>query len=193
MCATGRDNVRLLRLRPPRRRPRAACRGRIRDFHCCGRRILCRGRRNPFAYPATRLAARKCRVGLLSGVLDNAPAYQFTFLTDALGLDHFDINRLPDVAEFTSGHESRLAAISAAATFFDGLTYIGTSPNLLIRAIAESRHVPAPGFLGYAILLSTLCPSWFRSWRWSVSFSSAADYLRPEACRLTMTLQCLPA
>ena len=23
------------------------------------------------------------------------------------------------------------------------------SPNLLIRAIAESRHVPAPGFLAY--------------------------------------------
>ena len=38
-----------------------------------------------------------------------------------------------------------------AATFFGGLTYIGNSPNLLIRAIAESRHVPAPGFLAYII------------------------------------------
>ena len=88
--------------------------------------------------------------GLLSGVLDNAPTY-LTFLTAALSLDHFDINRLPDVAEFASGHGSRLAAISVAATFFGGLTYIGNSPNLLIRAIAESRHVPAPGFLAYTI------------------------------------------
>jgi Na+/H+ antiporter NhaD/arsenite permease-like protein len=88
--------------------------------------------------------------GLLSGVLDNAPTY-LTFLTAALSLDHFDLNRLPDVAEFASGHGSRLAAISVAATFFGGLTYIGNSPNLLIRAIAESRHVPTPGFLAYII------------------------------------------
>ena len=78
---------------------------------------------------------------------DNAPA----FLTAGLSLDHFDINRLPDVAEFASGHGSRLAAVSVAATYFGGLTYIGNSPNLLIRAIAESRHVPAPGFLAYII------------------------------------------
>jgi hypothetical protein len=32
------------------------------DFHCCGRHILCRGRRNPFTHPATRLAARKRHV-----------------------------------------------------------------------------------------------------------------------------------
>ena len=83
-------------------------------------------------------------------MLDNAPAY-LTFLTAALSLDHFDINRLPDVAEFASGNGSRLAAISVAATFFGGLTYIGNSPNLLIRAIAESRHVPTPGFLTYII------------------------------------------
>ena len=88
--------------------------------------------------------------GLLSGVLDNAPTY-LTFLTAALSLDHFDINHRPDVAQFASGHGSRLAAISVAATFFGGLTYIGNSPNLLIRAIAESRHVPAPGFLAYII------------------------------------------
>ena len=76
---------------------------------------------------------------------DNAPA----FLTAGLSLDHFDINRLPDVAEFASGHGSRLAAVSVAATYFGGLTYIGNSPTLLIRAIAESRHVPTPGFLAY--------------------------------------------
>jgi len=66
--------------------------------------------------------------------------------------------RLPDVAEFASGHESRLAAISVAATFFDGFTYIGNSPNLLIRAIAESRYVPAPGFLGYGYIIKYALP-----------------------------------
>jgi len=88
--------------------------------------------------------------GLLSGVLDNAPTY-LTFLTAALSLEHLDINHLPDVAQFAFGHGSRLAAISLAATLFGGLTYIGNSPNLLIRAIAESRHVPTPGFLAYII------------------------------------------
>jgi Na+/H+ antiporter NhaD/arsenite permease-like protein len=88
--------------------------------------------------------------GLLSGVLDNAPTY-LTFLTAASSLNHFDINRVSDVAEFASGHEGRLAAISVAATFFGGLTYIGNTPNLLIRAIAESRHVPTPGFLAYVV------------------------------------------
>jgi Na+/H+ antiporter NhaD/arsenite permease-like protein len=88
--------------------------------------------------------------GLLSGVLDDAPTY-LTFLTAALTLDHFDLNRLPDVAEFASSHPSRLVAISVTATFFGGLTHIGNSPNLLIRAIAESRHVPTPGFLAYII------------------------------------------
>jgi Na+/H+ antiporter NhaD/arsenite permease-like protein len=67
--------------------------------------------------------------GLLSGVLDNAPTY-LTFLTAALSIDHLDINHLPDVAEFASGHGSRLAAISLAATLFGGLTYIGNSPNI---------------------------------------------------------------
>jgi Na+/H+ antiporter NhaD/arsenite permease-like protein len=88
--------------------------------------------------------------GLLSGVLDNAPTY-LTFLTAALSLDHLDVEHLSDVAQFAADHGSRLAAISVAATLFGGLTYIGNSPNLLIHTIAESRHVPAPGFLAYII------------------------------------------
>ena len=43
------------------------------------------------------------------------------------------------------------SAISLAATLFGGLTYVENSPNLLIRAMAESRHVPAPRFLAYLI------------------------------------------
>jgi Na+/H+ antiporter NhaD/arsenite permease-like protein len=68
--------------------------------------------------------------GLLSGVLDNAPTY-LTFLTAAVSIDHPDINHLPAVAEFASDHGSRLAAISVAATFFGGLTYVdrGIAPH----------------------------------------------------------------
>jgi Na+/H+ antiporter NhaD/arsenite permease-like protein len=88
--------------------------------------------------------------GLLSGILDNAPTY-LTFLTAGLSLDRLDINHVADVTRFASEHGGRLEAISLAATLFGGLTYIGNSPNLLIRAIAESRHVPTPGFLGYII------------------------------------------
>ena len=62
VCAPGRDNVRLLRLRPKRRRPRSACGGRIGNLHCCCWHILCRCRCHPFAHPATCLAARKCHV-----------------------------------------------------------------------------------------------------------------------------------
>ncbi len=88
--------------------------------------------------------------GFLSGILDNAPTY-LTFLTAALGLDHLDINNASDVARFAAAHPRRLAAISVAATFFGGLTYIGNSPNLIIRAIAQSRGAPTSDFLSYII------------------------------------------
>ncbi|MEY2492858.1 MAG: hypothetical protein QOH24_1809 [Verrucomicrobiota bacterium] len=88
--------------------------------------------------------------GLLSGVLDNAPSY-LTLLAAALSLDHLDINSSAQVAQFAAAHANRLAAISIAATFFGGLTYIGNSPNLLVRAIAQSRDVHTPGFLPYII------------------------------------------
>ena len=88
--------------------------------------------------------------GILSAVLDNAPTY-LTFLALALSLAHFDINSTRDVALFAMTQPQRLAAISVAATLFGGLTYIGNSPNLLVRAIAESRNSACPGFLAYII------------------------------------------
>jgi len=42
-----------------------------------------------------------------------------------------------------------------AATFFGGFTYIGDSPNLLIRAIVE---IAARAGTFSLILLGTLCP-----------------------------------
>jgi hypothetical protein len=87
-------------------------------------------------------------------------------------------------------HIPRPASPLANVVFLFGGSVLANFIGTIGAAIAESRHVPAPGFLAYIIKYA--CPSWFRSWRWSVSFSSAADYLRARACRLTMTLQCLP-
>jgi len=91
--------------------------------------------------------------GILSAVLDNAPSY-LTFLALALSLDHLDSNSAREVALFAMSQPQRLAAISVAATLFGGLTYIGNSPNLLVRAIAQSRDAPCPGFLSYIVKYS---------------------------------------
>ena len=45
-----------------------------------------------------------------------------------------------------------LAAISAGAVFFGGLTYIGNAPNMMLRAIAAHRGVRMPGFFGFMLL-----------------------------------------
>jgi Na+/H+ antiporter NhaD/arsenite permease-like protein len=42
-----------------------------------------------------------------------------------------------------------LAALSVAAVFFGGCTYIGNGPNFMVKAIAERRQAALPGFLGY--------------------------------------------
>lgn len=77
--------------------------------------------------------------GALSAVLDNAPSYLM-----AWGL----AGVRPDA--LASGGGRALAAISAGATLFGGLTYLGNAPNLMVRAIAAHRGVRMPGFLTYA-------------------------------------------
>lgn len=76
--------------------------------------------------------------GLLSAFLDNAPTYLVFF--DLAGIR-------PDRLE--GSQALNLAAISAGAVLFGGLTYIGNAPNLMLRAIAAHRGVRMPGFLGY--------------------------------------------
>ncbi|MCM5534242.1 sodium:proton antiporter [Acinetobacter pittii] len=46
---------------------------------------------------------------------------------------------------------STLAAISAGAVFMGANTYIGNAPNLMVKAIAESRGVRMPSFFGYML------------------------------------------
>ena len=83
--------------------------------------------------------------GMLSAFLDNAPTY----------LVFFELAGLSPPAQ--SGTESVvLAAISAGAVFFGGMTYIGNAPNMMLRAIASHRGVRMPGFFGFMLLSSAL-------------------------------------
>jgi Na+/H+ antiporter NhaD/arsenite permease-like protein len=83
--------------------------------------------------------------GLLSAFLDNAPTYLVFF--DLAGIRPEALNGTQALA---------LQAISAGATFFGGLTYIGNAPNMMLRAIAAHRGVRMPGFFGFMFWSSTL-------------------------------------
>ena len=76
--------------------------------------------------------------GVLSSFLDNAPTY-LVFFNTAGG----------DPATLMTRDASTLAAISAGAVFMGANTYIGNAPNLMVKAIAESRGVRMPSFFGY--------------------------------------------
>jgi Na+/H+ antiporter NhaD/arsenite permease-like protein len=83
--------------------------------------------------------------GALSSVLDNAPAYLVFF-----GL-------AGDNAELLTGPMAlTLAAISAGASYFGAMTYIGNAPNLMVKSIVESYGVEMPNFFAY-IAWSSLC------------------------------------
>ncbi|KPU96531.1 sodium:proton antiporter [Variovorax paradoxus] len=76
--------------------------------------------------------------GALSSFLDNAPTY-LVFFNTAGG----------DPAALMTTYATTLAAISAGAVFMGANTYIGNAPNLMVKAIAESRGVRMPSFFGY--------------------------------------------
>ncbi len=76
--------------------------------------------------------------GALSSFLDNAPTY-LVFFNTAGG----------DPAALMTTYATTLAAISAGAVFMGANTYIGNAPNLMVKAIAESRGIRMPSFFGY--------------------------------------------
>jgi Na+/H+ antiporter NhaD/arsenite permease-like protein len=76
--------------------------------------------------------------GLLSSFLDNAPTY-LAFFNLASGDPQVLMGPLAPV----------LAAISAGSVFMGANSYIGNAPNLMVKAIAESRGVRMPSFFGY--------------------------------------------
>jgi Na+/H+ antiporter NhaD/arsenite permease-like protein len=76
--------------------------------------------------------------GLLSSFLDNAPTY-LVFFNLAGG----------DARHLMHDMASTLTAISMGAVFMGANTYIGNAPNFMVKAIAQSRDVPMPGFFAY--------------------------------------------
>jgi Na+/H+ antiporter NhaD/arsenite permease-like protein len=79
--------------------------------------------------------------GILSAFLDNAPTYLVFF-------------RMAGVQPqaLSDADTATLAAISAGAVFFGGLTYIGNAPNMMLRAIAAHRGVRMPSFFGFLLM-----------------------------------------
>jgi len=86
--------------------------------------------------------------GGLSSVLDNAPTY-LTFLANAMGRQDLSIENAVHVHQFLNSGASQLAAISMGAVFFGAATYIGNSPNFMVKAIVNQQGLRAPTFFGF--------------------------------------------
>ncbi len=86
--------------------------------------------------------------GIFSALLDNAPAY-LAFFSAALGLHGLTLDDPTHVATFLSSNGRELVAVSLGTTFFGALTYIGNSPNLLVKTVAQHARVATPNFIDY--------------------------------------------
>jgi len=91
--------------------------------------------------------------GGLSAVLDNAPTY-LTFLANALGRIGLSIEDPAAVHQFLGSGKAEMVAISMGAVLFGAATYIGNSPNFIIKAIAEQHGMHTPSFIGFVIKFS---------------------------------------
>ena len=91
--------------------------------------------------------------GGLSAVLDNAPTY-LTFLANAFGRAGLSIEDPAAMHKFLSSGQAEMAAISMGAVLFGAVTYIGNSPNFMIKAIAEQQKMHTPSFVGFVVKFS---------------------------------------
>lgn len=103
--------------------------------------------------------------GMLSSVLDNAPAY-LNFLSAALGLHQMVLGNPEHMHRMLAEHGSYVQAISVASVFFGACTYIGNGPNFMVKSIAEHSGVECPTFFGYIwkYTLSVLLPIYALVW-----------------------------
>lgn len=83
--------------------------------------------------------------GIMSSILDNTPTYML-FLKAGGGAEKIS--------------QSALKAISAGSVFMGALTYIGNSPNLLVKAIAQQKGIIMPSFAKYALIAC----AWLLPW-----------------------------
>jgi Na+/H+ antiporter NhaD/arsenite permease-like protein len=100
--------------------------------------------------------------GALSSFLDNAPTY-LTFAAAAAGQMEVSAEEARYLTEFLGrGVEAErlLAAVSCGAVMMGANTYIGNSPNFMVKAITEENGVRMPSFPGYmAWSLAILIPT----------------------------------
>jgi Na+/H+ antiporter NhaD/arsenite permease-like protein len=103
--------------------------------------------------------------GILSSLLDNAPAY-LNFLSAAMGLHGLALGNLEHMKIFLSQHAVTLQAISVGSVFFGAATYIGNGPNFMVKSIAEHAGVKCPSFFGYILRYSlpVLTPTFVLIW-----------------------------
>lgn len=78
--------------------------------------------------------------GLLSSFLDNAPTY-LVFFNMAGG----------DPSLLMSTLSQTLVAISLGSVFMGAMTYIGNTPNFMVKSIAESHNISMPSFFAYML------------------------------------------
>ncbi|MBA3813747.1 MAG: sodium:proton antiporter [Alphaproteobacteria bacterium] len=83
--------------------------------------------------------------GLLSSFLDNAPTY-LVFFNMAGG----------DVSLLMSTLSQTLVAISLGSVFMGAMTYIGNTPNFMVKSIAEGHNISMPSFFAYMAWSLTL-------------------------------------
>jgi Na+/H+ antiporter NhaD/arsenite permease-like protein len=92
--------------------------------------------------------------GLMSSVLDNAPAY-LTAVATACGAHHIPLQGryLAALLELrnATNHDQILSAISCGCVFMGALTYLGNAPNFMVRAYAEESNVRMPSFFGFMV------------------------------------------
>jgi len=91
--------------------------------------------------------------GGLSAVLDNAPTY-IMFFAGALGHAGLGIESPTAVREFLSNGTAEMVAVSMGAVLFGAVTYIGNSPNFMIKAIAQQHKMHTPSFVGFVVRFS---------------------------------------
>ena len=101
--------------------------------------------------------------GVLSAFLDNAPTYA-TFLAASMAKFGLSDQNPEEVRQFALGivqgiqqpeiTTKYLKAISIGSVYFGAMTYIGNSPNFLVKAIAEYNQVRMPSFFRYMLKYS---------------------------------------
>jgi Na+/H+ antiporter NhaD/arsenite permease-like protein len=90
--------------------------------------------------------------GLMSSMLDNAPAY-LASVAAACGSQHLPLSGryLAKFLNLGEPSDQILSAIACGCVFFGALTYLGNAPNFVVRAIAEESKVLMPSFFGFMI------------------------------------------